>query len=148
MNARSSRKHLLVAVSAFFIFGVSSAAYAADDMGGMKMDPGKKAAQESARGMAKGAAKKRTEKLEIAITENGFEPDKVTVMKGEPVELVFTRKTEQTCAMEVLLDTGSKKIRKALPLNKAVTIKTKFTKTGELKYACKMNMFTGTVTVQ
>ena len=68
--------------------------------------------------------------------------------KGQPVELVFTRKTDQTCIKEVILDTGSSKIQKPLPLNKAVTIKTKFTKAGDLKYACNMNMFSGTVTVQ
>ena len=152
MNATSLKKRLLVTVVALTLAGAWSAARA-DDMGSMNMDSGKGAAKEPAKepaeGMAKGMAKKGAEKLEIAVTEKGFEPDKVTVKKGEPVELVFTRKTDQTCIKEVVLDTGgTKKIQKALPLNKPVTIKTKFTKAGDLKYACNMNMFSGTVTVQ
>jgi plastocyanin domain-containing protein len=92
---------------------------------------------------------KKGEKVEITVTDKGFEPDKVTVKKGEPVELVFTRTTDKTCIKEVVLDTGApKKIQKALPLNKPVTIKTKFAKAGSLSYACNMNMFSGTVTVQ
>jgi|GEM_PF-861730 len=149
MNATSLKKSLLVAMGALILVSASSAARAADDMGGMNMDPNKKAAKEPAGGMAKGTAKKGAEKLEIAVTDKGFEPDKVTVKKGEPVELVFTRKTDQTCIKEVVLDTGgSKKIQKPLPLNKPVTIKTKFTKAGDLKYVCNMNMYSGTVTVQ
>jgi len=93
-------------------------------------------------------AKKGAEKLEVAITDKGFEPDKLEVKKGQAVEFVFTRKTDQTCIKEVILDTGSAKIQKPLPLNQPVVIKTKFTKAGDLKYVCNMNMYTGTVKVQ
>ena len=147
MNATLKTK-LLVPLIALAIAGVATVARAADDMPGMDhgkmggmMEKEKKPAKET-------ASKKSGEKVEIAITEKGFEPDKVEVKKGQPVELVFTRKTDQTCIKEVVLDTGSSKIQKPLPLNKAVSIKTKFTKAGDLKYACNMNMFSGTVTVQ
>ena len=147
MNATLKTK-LLVPLFALAVAGVASTARAADDMPGMDhgkmggtMEKDKKPAKET-------AAKKSGEKLEIAITDKGFEPDKVEVKKGQPVELVFTRKTDQTCIKEVVLDTGSSKIQKPLPLNKAVSIKTKFTKAGDLKYACNMNMFSGTVTGQ
>ena len=125
MNA-TLKKTLLASVTALAFVGVAarSAAFAAEP------------------------AKKGPAKLEIAITDKGFEPDKVEVMKGQPVELVFTRKTDQTCIKEVILDTGAKKVQKPLPLNKPVTIKAKFTKAGDLKYVCNMNMFAGTVKVQ
>ena len=146
MNTTLKAK-LLVPVIALALAGASAAARAADDMAGM--DHAKMGgATDKDKKPAKEAAKKGGEKLEIAITDKGFEPDKVEVKKGQPVELVFTRKTDQTCIKEVVLDTGSSKIQKPLPLNKAVTIKTKFTKTGDLKYACNMNMFSGTVTVR
>ena len=148
MNATLKRT-LLVSLTAFALFGAPTAARAADDMGGMKMGDSKPAAEKKPdKEMAREPAKKGSGKLEIAITDKGFEPDKLEVMKGQPVELVFTRKTDQTCIKEVILDTGAKKIQKPLPLNKPVTIKTKFTKAGDLKYACNMNMFSGTVTVQ
>ena len=157
MNATSGKKTLLVTVAALVLAGASGAARA-DDMAGMKMDkpktekaekmdkPAKEPAAEAKAGEAK--AKKGTEKLEIAVTEKGFEPDKLEVKKGQPVQLVFTRTTDKTCIKEVILDTGSAKVQKPLPLNKAVVIKTKFTKAGDLKYVCNMNMFSGTVKVQ
>ncbi len=142
---RKPNGRLFVAVAALIVGGALATARA-DDMAGMKMDKDSKEAKSPA---AKPSGKKAPEKMEIAVTDKGFEPDKLTVKKGEPVELVFTRKTDQTCIKEVVLDTGAaKKVQKPLPLNKPVVIKTKFTKAGDLKYACGMNMFSGTVTVQ
>jgi plastocyanin domain-containing protein len=138
---------LLVIFFAFALVGAAATARATDDM--RRMDHGKMGgSMDKDKKPAKETTKKAGEKLEIAITDKGFEPDKVQVKKGQPVELVFTRKTDQTCIKEVVLDTGASKIQKALPLNKPVAIKTKFTKAGDLKYACNMNMFSGTVAVQ
>lgn len=143
---RNPNKGLLVAIAALILGGAFATARAADDMAGMKMD---KDSKETKAPATKPSAKMAPEKMEIAVTDKGFEPDKLTVKKGEPVELVFTRKTDQTCIKDVVLDTGAaKKIQKSLPLNKPVVIKTKFTKAGDLKYVCGMNMFSGTVTVQ
>ena len=144
MNAVSGKKALLTTIAALVLAAASGAARA-DDMAGMKMDTKAKPPAADAGGAK---AKKGSEKLEVAITDKGFEPDKLEVKKGQPVELVFTRKTDKTCIKEVILDTGTAKIQKPLPLNKPVVIKTKFTKAGDLKYACNMNMFSGTVTVQ
>jgi plastocyanin domain-containing protein len=149
MNATLKVK-LLVPVVALVLGAAATLARAADDVAGMDhskmggtMEKDKKPAKESAK-----ESSKKGEKLQIAITDKGFEPEKLEVKKGQPVELVFTRKTDQTCIKEVVLDTGSSKIQKPLPLNKPVTIKTKFMMAGDLKYACNMNMFSGTVTVQ
>ncbi len=149
----TSRKNTLLATIAALVLAGASGAARADDMAGMKMDKGamektETKAKEPAADMAGAKAKKGAEKLEVAITNKGFEPDKLEAKKGQPVEIVFTRTTDQTCIKEVILDTGSSKIQKPLPLNKPVTIKTKFTKTGDLKYVCNMNMFSGTVKVQ
>jgi plastocyanin domain-containing protein len=134
----------LIASTALALAAGWSIARAADDMAGMNMGDAKTPPKEAAAVTAK-----KGEKVEISVTDKGFEPDKVTVKKGEAVELVFTRKTDKTCIKAVVLDTGAaKKIQKALPLNKPVTIKTKFAKAGSLSYACNMNMFSGTVTVQ
>lgn len=149
---RTVKSTLLATLTAFALGGTARLAYAADDMGGMKMGGGgdaKADAPQAAKASpAKASPKKGSEKLEIAVTDKGFEPSTIEVKKGEPVELVFTRKTDQTCIKEVVLDNGGKKVQKALPLNKPVAIKTKFAKTGDVKYACKMGMFSGTVKVQ
>jgi plastocyanin domain-containing protein len=86
-------------------------------------------------------------KIEIAVTENGFEPTPITVKKGEPLKLVITRKTDKTCAKSVVFD--DPKLKKALPLNEPVEIMFTPTKSGELKYGCAMGkMIGGTIRVE
>jgi plastocyanin domain-containing protein len=88
-------------------------------------------------------------RIDVKVTENGFEPDKISVQKDEQVTLVFTRKTDSTCAKQVLFDPGDgKPINQDLPLDKPVPISVKFPKTGEVRYACDMNMIAGVITVQ
>jgi plastocyanin domain-containing protein len=87
--------------------------------------------------------------VEIAVTANGFEPAKVAVEKGAPSTLVFTRKTDATCAKEVVFKIdGAPEIRKELPLNQQVEITMTFPKAGDIQYACGMDMVTGVVSVQ
>jgi len=91
-------------------------------------------------------AKRGAEKLEVAITDKGFEPDKLEVKKGQPVELVFTRKTDQTCATEAMFaETGRKY---DLPLNQPVRVDLTGVSPGTIHYACGMGMEHGTVTIQ
>jgi len=88
-------------------------------------------------------------RIDISVTEMGFSPDKVAVKKGEPITLVFTRKTDKTCAKDVVIYVSDKeKIQKTLPLNAPVTVETKFAKAGDIRFACGMNMVTGTIQVQ
>jgi plastocyanin domain-containing protein len=92
------------------------------------------------------AAAKR---FDVTVTEKGFEPDKLTVPAAQPVTLVFTRKTDQTCVKKVVVDLGDgKKEERELPLDKPVEIAATFPKVGQLRYACGMDMMSGTLTVQ
>ncbi len=87
--------------------------------------------------------------VEIAVTDKGFEPDDVSVPAATPVTIVFDRKTDQTCAKQIVIDTGDgKKITKDLPLNTPVEIAATFPKAGKIGYACGMDMVKGTITVQ
>jgi plastocyanin domain-containing protein len=84
--------------------------------------------------------------IDLAVTEKGFEPDKIEVKKGEPVHLVVTRKTDATCATELVIqDQG---VRKELPLNKPVSVDFTPQKSGEVRYACGMGMIGGVLLVQ
>jgi len=88
-------------------------------------------------------------KVQIAVTEKGFEPDSVDVPAGKPVTIVFTRKTDQTCAKSVVLTLeDGKKVEKQLPLDTPVEVATTFPKPGKLGYACGMDMLKGTIVVQ
>ena len=88
-------------------------------------------------------------RVDIAVTEAGFEPSKVTVKQGEEVTLAFKRTTDKTCATEVVLHVNDKDtLEKKLPLNEVVPITVTFSKTGELGFACGMNMYKGVIVVQ
>ena len=100
-------------------------------------------------GAASADSKAPSARVDIAITPKGFSPDHVTVKKDQPVVLAFTRKTDATCAKAVVVELGDgKKVTKDLPLGKTVEISATFAKTGELSYACGMDMIHGVMTVQ
>ena len=85
--------------------------------------------------------------VELAVTDDGFQPDSVKVKKGEPLKLVVTRKTDATCATELVLEEHT--INAALPLNKPVEIAFTPTKSGELRYGCAMGkMVSGVLMVE
>lgn len=87
--------------------------------------------------------------IAIEVTSQGFSPNKIVVKKGVPVTLVFTRTSDKTCAKEVVIAVGDgTTIERALPLKQKVEIAMTFAKTGELSYACKMDMVTGIISVQ
>jgi plastocyanin domain-containing protein len=88
-------------------------------------------------------------RFEIAVTRAGFDPGSVKVPAKTPLTLVFTRKTDATCAKTIVLtlDDG-KTIERELPLDKPVEIAATFPKAGTLVYACSMHMTKGTVVVQ
>jgi plastocyanin domain-containing protein len=79
----------------------------------------------------------------MMVTDKGFEPQNLRVQKGEPVTLVITRKSDATCATEIVIDEYG--IKTALPLGKAVTVKFTPTKSGQLKYGCAMQKMIGGV---
>jgi len=81
--------------------------------------------------------------IEMSVTDKGFEPAVVKVKKGEPVTLVITRKTDKTCATEIVID--EEKISTKLPLNKAVTVSFTPKKAGDMKYGCAMGKMIGGV---
>jgi plastocyanin len=96
-----------------------------------------------------GAARPVKRRVAITISAKGFGPDKIKVKKGESVTLAFTRKTDKTCAKQVILQLGGgKSVEKELPLDKTVVIEATFETAGELRYACSMDMYTGVVVVQ
>ncbi|MCC6808537.1 MAG: cupredoxin domain-containing protein [Deltaproteobacteria bacterium] len=79
----------------------------------------------------------------MEVTSEGFVPAKVAVKKGEQVNLVITRKVDNTCATEIIIDEYA--IKKKLPLNEAITVSFVPQKAGQLKYGCAMGKMIGGV---
>lgn len=81
----------------------------------------------------------------VIITDKGFEPASLKLKAGVRAKVSFTRKTDETCAKEVVLkDYG---INQKLPLNETVTVE--FTpRKGEFAFGCGMNMLKGKLIVE
>ncbi len=129
-----------------------SAGIARAQHAGMAMDPAmhdqakqRSQAALAAAGIAEGTVKDGVRTVEMAVTEDGFVPSKVKASKGEKVRLVVTRKTDRTCAKEIVIKGYG--IDQPLPLNKPVTVELTPKASGEIKYACGMDMITGVIFV-
>jgi plastocyanin domain-containing protein len=84
--------------------------------------------------------------VQMTVTSEGFVPPRIEAKKGEPLTLVITRKTDRTCATEIVVKEYG--INQPLPLDKPVTVTFTPKKSGEVRYACGMDMISGTLVVQ
>lgn len=76
----------------------------------------------------------------------GYSPEVVTLKKGVPATLNFTRKDASSCLDRVVFsDFG---INKELPQNEQQSIKIDTTKSGEFQWACGMDMFHGKLIIK
>jgi plastocyanin domain-containing protein len=107
--------------------------------------PAAAAAETGSKDAARPAMKPRV--VQIAVTEKGYEPSPIKVKKDEPLELVVTRKTEKTCAKEIVID--EENVNLELPLNTPVKVAFTPKKSGTIKYGCAMGkMFAGQLLVE
>lgn len=84
--------------------------------------------------------------IPLTVTTKGFEPSEIKVKPGSHVVLNVTRLTDETCATQIKIK--EKKISKELPLNKLVKVDLGILKSGEIKFACGMDMISGHVIAQ
>lgn len=93
------------------------------------------------------AARRQGDKQIVEITvDGGYSPSVITLDKGVPAELVFTRKDPSGCLEQVVFpDFG---ISEHLPVNQPHAVRFTPDKAGEYKYACGMNMFFGNMVVK
>jgi plastocyanin domain-containing protein len=94
------------------------------------------------------AAADAAKKIPIKVTDDGFQPREITVKKGKPATLEFTRTTDATCITEI--DIPAEGVKEfALPLNKPVTLTITPKKAGVEKFHCSaMAMGDGRIKVE
>ncbi len=85
-------------------------------------------------------------RVDVDVGEHGFTPNEVSLKKGEPTTLVFTRTSNSTCAFEVVFP--ELKITKDLPLKKPVPIAVPTDDARVLTFQCGMGMYKSKVVVQ
>ena len=86
------------------------------------------------------AAEKAPQLVELAVTDEGFVPNEVHVKAGQPLKLRVTRKTEATCAKDIVI----KSLGINKPLNTPVEVELTPAK-GKVRYACAMDMIAGVI---
>jgi hypothetical protein len=93
-----------------------------------------------------GRSNEPAQTAKVVVSEQGYEPAKVTLRAGIPARITFLRTTDKTCGTEVVFP--SLGIKRALPLNEPVLIQFTPATSGDIAFACGMNMLHGTVVVQ
>jgi plastocyanin domain-containing protein len=93
-----------------------------------------------------GKAEQTPTEYAIVVSEEGFEPAETRIPQGRPVTLVITRKTDKTCATEIVFPSLGK--RYALPLDQPVRVALGPQKAGTVSYVCGMNMLGGKVIIR
>jgi plastocyanin len=81
----------------------------------------------------------------IKVTSDGYEPATVPARKGQPVKLAFYRSDTENCGGELVVT--KQNIKKKLPLGETVLVEFTPDETGEIAFACGMDMMRGKIVV-
>ena len=81
-------------------------------------------------------------KVPVTADTSGYKPERIVGKPGEKLLLVFTRTADSTCIAQLV--TPDKKTIE-LPMNTPVEVAVTVPATGEVGFACGMDMFHGVV---
>jgi plastocyanin domain-containing protein len=77
-------------------------------------------------------------RVEVSVTEAGFVPARIPAKAGQPLTLIITRKSDRTCAREIVF--AGQEGKTELPLDKTVEVTYTPKASGEVKFGCGMGM--------
>lgn len=89
--------------------------------------------------------KEAGETVRVEVSSSGYSPKSIAVKKGVSVKLAFIRKDSNNCGDELVFP--SLNIKKTLPVGENVEVEVKPEQTGEIKFACGMDMLRGKIIV-
>jgi plastocyanin domain-containing protein len=94
------------------------------------------------------ASKKHADiqKITVTVTKKGYRPNNLRLKVNVPARITFIRKSDETCATEVIIPEFS--IEQNLPLNESVVVEFTPRHTGDFKFACGMDMDRGKLIVR
>jgi hypothetical protein len=82
-------------------------------------------------------------RVEVSVDGTGYHPAEIKAPAKSKVTLAFKRTTDQGCGQKLVI--ADMELEKDLPLDEAVEIEVEVPETGELGFACGMNMYKGKV---
>jgi plastocyanin domain-containing protein len=95
--------------------------------------------------VAESALQNGAQTATVEVNSDGFGPSSLKLKAGVPAKVTFVRKTDETCAKEIVIKEHN--IDRKLPLNEPVTVE--FTpRKGEFNFACGMDMLKGKLIVE
>ena len=103
--------------------------------------PGTAAAADAPARAPAGKAATGEQVFDLEVTSKGFQPANLQVKAGVPVRLRITRRSDRTCAKDVVVVGHVEKTE--LPLDKPVEVTFTPKEAGELKYGCSMDQMVG-----
>lgn len=84
--------------------------------------------------------------VRIEVTSNGFVPAEIKLARGEPVTLVVTRSTDDTCARDIVIPAWG--VKQRLPLGESVVIELTPSIRESVRFACGMDGISGLLVVE
>ena len=81
----------------------------------------------------------------VEANKEGYTPDKIAGKPGEKLVLVFTRTADSECISQVKVGSAAPV---DLPLNKPTEVAVQVPASGQVDFACGMDMFHGVVVAQ
>ena len=84
-------------------------------------------------------------RISIEAGKEGYVPDKIVGKPGEKLMLVFTRTVDGECLAELKTPDGKLVV---LPKGSPVEVPVTVPQDGEVRFACGMDMFTGSIVAQ
>jgi plastocyanin domain-containing protein len=82
---------------------------------------------------------------DVSVTAKGFEPVRIEVPPDREVVLRFTRKVADTCADAVVVQGDP--VKHMLPQDKPIEVRLTSPRSGQVRFACGMDMYRGAVVV-
>jgi len=86
------------------------------------------------------------QKVTVALTEKGYQPNSLKLRRGIPAQVTFLRKVSATCGTQVVIPEYD--IKRDLPLNESVSVAFTPSKSGTFTFSCGMGMLRGSLIVR
>ena len=83
--------------------------------------------------------------VRINISQQGYAPAYVRVKRGQTVRLVFYRADQNNCGEELVFPALN--IKREIPVRRPVVVTLTPRRTGEISFACGMDMYRGKILV-
>ena len=84
--------------------------------------------------------------IKVSVSGDGFSPSSINVKKGEIAKIAFFRKDANNCGGEVVFPKLN--IKRTLPAGQTTVVEIKPQESGEIAFACGMDMMKGKILVQ